>query len=80
MFVNLIIVLISCEHGISKQPTTAIGFSAIETALKKQFNKNAYYTDLTISYNQAIGNIITTTVTQDPALLSMGEWNMSQNR
>ena len=80
LFISLIILLTSCEHAISKQPATAMGFSAIEIALKKQFSKHAYYTDLTISHNQSIGNIITTTVTQDPASLSMEQWNMSQDR
>ena len=80
LFVSLVSTLISCGSSASKQPATAAGFSAIETAIKQQFNNDAYYTDLTVIYNKSIGNSISTTVTQDPTSLSMGEWNMSQNR
>ncbi len=71
--------LISCGGGISKQPANAEGFGAIEKEIKNKFGENAYYTDLAITYNKSIGNIISVTVTDNPESLKMGEWNLSQN-
>ncbi|MFH6602346.1 hypothetical protein ACEZ3G_02575 [Maribacter algicola] len=65
---------ISCGGGASKQPATADGFSGIEKELKKEFGNDAYYTELTIIYNESIGNSISTTVTNDPESMEMGQW------
>jgi len=72
-----ILTLSSCGGG-SGQPATTEGFSEIENELKSKFSDDAYYTDITISYNKSIGNIIGTTVTEDPASLKMGQWNLMQ--
>ncbi|WP_034242117.1 hypothetical protein [Aquimarina atlantica] len=47
---------------------------------ENKFGSNAYFTDLTISYNRTIGsNIIGVTVTEAPKSLKMGQWNLTQN-
>lgn len=70
-------VLSSCGGGTAKQPATADGFAGIEKDLKSEFGDDAYYTDLTIMYNESIGNSIATTVTDDPESLKMGQWTYS---
>lgn len=79
---NLLLVLlfhvVSCSNSIQNQPATADGFQNIENALKDKFGKDAYYTDLTITYNQSIGNIVGVTVTEVPESLKMGQWNLTQ--
>jgi len=76
---TVVITLVSCGGGISKQPANAEGFGAIEKEIKSKFGENAYYTDLTIMYDKSLGNLISVTVTDNPASLKMGEWNSSQN-
>ncbi|MEL6810958.1 MAG: hypothetical protein AAFP76_06445 [Bacteroidota bacterium] len=70
--------LISCGGNSSQQSTDAKGFSKIEKDLKGKFGKEAYYTDLTITHNPTIGNIIGVTVTDAPESLKMGQWNQTQ--
>lgn len=77
--VFILITLISCGNGTSNQPHTAAGFGSIEKEFKSKFGKDAYYTDIHISYNDNIGNIVTLTVTEDPASLKMEQWNLAQN-
>tara|TARA_Y100000780_G_C13630050_1_gene396117 strand:- start:381 stop:962 length:582 start_codon:yes stop_codon:yes gene_type:complete len=83
MRLNLLLVLllhvVSCSNSIQNQPATADGFQNIENVLKDQFGKDAYYTDLTITYNQSIGNIVGVTVTENPESLKMGQWNLTQD-
>lgn len=69
---------ISCGGGSSNQEATAEGFSNIEKDIKDEFGNDAYFTDLSILYNETIGNSISTTVTDDPETLKMGEWVQSQ--
>lgn len=69
----------SCGGGTSKQKANAEGFGAIEKELKNKFGDNAYYTDLSIVYNESIGNIIGVTVTENPESLKMGQWNLTQD-
>lgn len=64
----------SCGGGVEKQPATSDGFSGIEGELKNEFGDKAYYTELTIIYNESIGNSISTTVTSDPESMKMGQW------
>lgn len=52
----------------------AEGFSGIEKDIKSKFGENAYFTDLTISHDESIGNIISLTTTDAPESLQMGEW------
>ncbi|WP_064967666.1 hypothetical protein [Tenacibaculum ovolyticum] len=76
MLVTLLI--ISCK-GIKDQPATAEGFTAIENEIKNKFGKNAYYTDLNVSYDKSIGNMINLTVTEAPESLKMGTYIFSQH-
>lgn len=69
--------LYSCGGGAAKQPATAQGFADIEKELKNEFGDDAYYTELTIIYNESIGNSISTTVTDDPESMEMGQWTYS---
>ena len=48
----------------------------MEQALKSKFGADAYYTDLSITYNHSVGNIIGATVTEDPESLKMGQWDL----
>ena len=45
--------------------------------MKSKFGENAYYTNLNISYDQSIGNMISTTVTSEPESFKMEQWNFS---
>ena len=73
-----LITLMSCG-GISSQEANAEGFGAIDKELKSKFGESAYYTDLSISYDKTVGNIVGVTVTEDPESLQMGQWNLMQN-
>lgn len=70
--------LISCGGGISKQPANAEGFGAIEQEIKNRFGEQSYFTDISISYNESVGNIVSITVTEEPESLKMGEWSHSR--
>lgn len=74
-----VLILTSCGNGISEQKATASGFSTIENQIKERFGEDAYYTDLSITYNEAIGNIIGVTVTETPESLKMQQWNNTQD-
>ncbi|MEE3999196.1 hypothetical protein V1T75_02510 [Tenacibaculum sp. FZY0031] len=71
--------LVSCGNSTSKQVANKEGFAAIEKEVKSEFGNNAYYTDVTITYNKSIGNIIGVTVTSAPESLKMGQWNHMQD-
>ncbi|SIS42534.1 hypothetical protein SAMN05421766_101857 [Zobellia uliginosa] len=71
------ITLVSCGGDTAKLPANADGFAGIEKELKSEFGDSAYYTDLTIIYNESIGNSISTTVTDAPESLKMGQWTYS---
>ncbi|WP_178985081.1 hypothetical protein [Winogradskyella helgolandensis] len=71
--------LIACGGNSGQQPATADGFSGIESDIKSEFGNDAYYTDLTITHNKSIGNIIGVTVTEDPSSLKMEQWNQTQS-
>ncbi len=77
--VIILITIISCGDTISKQTANAEAFSFIEQELKNKFGNDAYYTDLTITHNKSIGNIIGVTVTENPESLKMGQWNLTQD-
>ena len=78
IIVTAIITLISCGGGVGDQPANAEGFGVIEQEIKSKFGENAYYTDLKILYIKGIGNTVSTTVTDNPESLKMGEWNLAQ--
>ncbi|WP_435263069.1 hypothetical protein [Tenacibaculum sp. nBUS_03] len=75
----LVSLLITSCQGIKDQPATAEGFEAIEKEIKEKFGNNAYYTDLKISYDKSIGNMISLTVTEEPESLKMGAYIYSQH-
>lgn len=79
LYTLLAITLFSCGGGTSNQPHTAEGFGQIEQELKTTFGDNAYYTDILISTDDRIGNMITLTVTEAPESMGMGQWNLAQN-
>ena len=78
MLVVILITFISCGGSTATQQANAEGFGVLEKELKSKFGDNAYYTDLTITYNTSIGNIIGVTVTKEPESLKMGQWNQTQ--
>jgi len=71
-----VVLLVACG-GTNKQEANAQGFGAIENILKSRFGDGANYTDLTITYNETIGNIVGVTVTDAPESLKMGQWTYS---
>jgi hypothetical protein len=71
------ITLVSCGGDAAKQPANANGFADIEKEVKSKFGDDAHYTELTIIYNESIGNSISTTVTDAPESLKMGQWTYS---
>jgi hypothetical protein len=73
------LLLISCGGNSSNQEATAAGFSEIENQIKEKFGNDAYFTDLSITYNKSIGNIIGVTVTENPETLQMAQWNNTQD-
>lgn len=73
------VLLWSCGGGASKQDANAEGFEVIERVLNDKFGNNAHYTDLTITYNESIGNIIGVIVTDVPESMKMGQWSHSQD-
>ncbi len=74
--VILVVSLTSCGNGVSSQPATKKGFTSIEKELKNKFGVDAYYTNLHISYDNTVGNLIGVTVTEAPESLKMGQWNL----
>ena len=73
------ITCLSCVGNTSDQEATAEGFGVIENELKDKFGIHAYYTDLSISYNKSVGNIVSVTVTENPESLKMGQWSLMKN-
>ncbi len=71
--------LSSCGGGSGSQPADAKGFGEIEKEIKAKFGDDAYYTELSVMYDETIGNMISTTVTKDPESLKMEEWSLSQD-
>ena len=67
--------LTSCGGGT--EASNAEGFGNIQKELKSKFGDDAYYTDLTISHIESIGNVVSVTATEDPESLKMGEWNLT---
>ncbi len=76
--VTIIALLISCGNSIGNESPDREGFTAIEQNIKDAFGEDAYFTDLTITYTKAIGNIIGVTVTKEPTSLKMGQWNATR--
>lgn len=77
LIIALSLFFYSCGGSISKSSPDSQGFESIEKEMKSKFGENAYYTDLHISYDKSIGNIISTTVTDNPESLKMEQWDFS---
>ncbi|WP_040281606.1 hypothetical protein [Psychroserpens damuponensis] len=77
ILVIIVRTLTSCGES-GTQPATADGFLDIQNQIQNEFGDDAYYTDISIVYNEAIGNIVGVTVTKDPSSLKMGQWNQTQ--
>lgn len=75
----LTIIILSCNGVTSNQPHTAEGFGQIAQEIKNKFGDNAYFTDILISSDDRIGNMITLTVTELPESMKMGQWTLVQN-
>lgn len=69
--------MLSCSRSNSTDVSLE-GFQKLEENLNDQFGKEAYYTELSITPIETLGNIVTTTVTKDPSSLKMGQWNNTQ--
>ena len=65
--------------GIEDKLATAKGFTAIEKEIKSKFGDNAYYTDLNITYDKSVGNMIGLTVTDAPETLKTGAYIFSKH-
>ena len=78
--VTMLLVWMSCGESISKESPNKKGFETIEKELKNKFGDKAYYTDVTVTYNKSIGNIIGVTVAEAPESLKMGQWNRAQGK
>lgn len=74
-----LLTLVSCGNQSGGKLDSAKDFVAIEKEIKSEFGSDAYYTELTITYNQSIGSIIGTTVTEDPESMKMGQWSLVQD-
>jgi len=73
-----IITVISCGSSSNDQAANKEGFTSIENEIKDKFGVDAYYTDLKIINIQPIGNVVSTTVTEAPESMKMGEWDLNQ--
>jgi hypothetical protein len=51
----------------------------MEQELNEEFGKDAYYTDIDVSFDESSGSWASVTVTKQPQSLKMGEWTLSQN-
>jgi hypothetical protein len=71
----MVMALISCSDNVSKQPATKDGFTAMENEIKNEFGEDAYFTNITVMYDEAIGNTLSLTVTKAPVSLKMEQWD-----
>lgn len=65
--------LVSCGSGGGSDQN----FSSVKENLVEKFGAEAYFTELSVTYNEAIGYIINVMVTNDPESLKMAEWTYS---
>ena len=76
--VTEVVLLISCGGSTGKKLPDQKGFTVIEKELKSKFGETAFYTDLTITYDESIGNIISVVVSKNPESLKMEEWDSTE--
>ncbi len=72
--------ILSCGGESKKATVSADGFGKIGKSIKSKFGNDAYFTKMTISNNEAIGDIITLTVSENPESLKMGDWTQMQGK
>lgn len=72
--------IISCGGESKKAAVNADGFGEIEKSIKSKFGDDAFFTKVSITNNETIGNIILVTVTEDPESLKMGDWTQMQGK
>ena len=71
----LAIVLFACTSKSGEEGD----FSGVKSDLDSKFGEKAYYTEISITYNQSIGNITNVIVTKAPETLKMEQWTNSMN-
>lgn len=71
----LITVLLLSSCGGGTEADNAEGFKEIEKHIIDEFSSEAYFTEISITQNKAIGNIVGVIVTKQPESLKMGQWN-----
>jgi len=76
---TIVITFLSCGGGASDQPANAEGFTNLENEIKNEFGDSAYFTDIFVSHDSSIGNIVSLTVTDAPETLKMTQWNLAKN-
>lgn len=78
---NLILVavsiftLVSCGSGGGSGSDQSFG--SVKENIESKFGEDAYFTELSVTYNEAIGYIINVMTTNDPESLKMAEWTYS---
>lgn len=70
-----IFTLVSCGSGGGSGSDQ--DFSSVKENIEDKFGADAYFTELSVTHNDAIGYIINVMTTNDPASLKMAEWTYS---
>ncbi len=76
--VTLFIAAVFCTACNQNYTNSKESFTKIEKELKEKFGDNAYYSNISVSNGGSVGDILSVTVTKDPASLKMEEWNKTQ--
>jgi len=74
-----VIIFVSCGNGIDVLALNSECFDTIEEELKSKFGENTYYTDLSITNDEYIGNIVAVTFSEMSESLKMEQWNVLQD-
>lgn len=69
--------LLVASCGGNNVSDNAESFQEIENEIKSEFGKNAYFTEVSITHNESVGNIVGVTVTKEPESMKMGQWNFT---
>lgn len=76
---NLFIVAVSCLTLVScgSGGGSSESFSSVKATIEDKFGADAFFTELSVTYNEAIGYIINVMTTNDPESNKMAEWTYS---
>jgi hypothetical protein len=84
-YINLVALLICIVIGMnacslvsslgSSYSTSKEGFEKLGKDLESKFGKESYYTDITLSYDKTVGDMLNIKVAKDPNTLTMEEHN-----